>query len=285
MKKHLLLFALWWLAATTATAQFKVFMPEPKCTPDTLGMAQLLVMYDMRSYIDTSKQRKPLEEEAILEIGNGLSKFYSYAQFVCDSVYADDVARKAPQETILGHLNQYSNYHLTEVVCKNYPSGQCTVLETVAGSTRLRYEEKTELPQWQLTEETDSVMGYACQSAECSYRGRRWKVWYTPTIAVGEGPWKLCGLPGLILKAEDSEGHYLFTAKGLKQCQPPRPIIAKLAIHEAVSRKQYDKVHERYWNDPVGFVSGNNPNTTMEVTDEHGNPVRPRGVAHNPIER
>ena len=59
------------------------------------------------------------------------------------------------------------------------------------------------------------------------------------------------GLPGLILKATDSQGHYCFTASGIELCHNRRPITAGLKNYEAVSRKQYRKIHERYYDDPI----------------------------------
>ena len=36
--------------------------------------------------------------------------------------------------------------------------------------------------------------------------GRQWTVWYAPGIPIGIGPWKLNGLPGLIVRADDADG-------------------------------------------------------------------------------
>lgn len=59
---------------------------------------------------------------------------------------------------------------------------------------------------WELTGETDSVAGYQASAAIGEYGGRKWKVWFTEEIPVTFGPWKLAGLPGLVLQADDSEG-------------------------------------------------------------------------------
>ncbi len=54
-------------------------------------------------------------------------------------------------------------------------------------------------------------MGYHCHAAKCTYGGREWKVYYTNDIPLlPYGPWKLNGVKGLVLKAEDSEHNFVF---------------------------------------------------------------------------
>jgi hypothetical protein len=43
------------------------------------------------------------------------------------------------------------------------------------------------------------------------FKGREYIVWYAPSIAYAEGPWKLGGLPGLILEAYDKEDNWHMT--------------------------------------------------------------------------
>ena len=222
----------------------------------------------------------------MLEVGKNLSKFYSYTKYVCDSVLAVDFANKASQETINEHLKQYGTSKLSERTFRGYPAGKVTTLDEVAGMTRLRCEETEERPQWKILAENDSVLSYLCSKAECQFKGRTWTAWFTAEIPVSEGPWKLCGLPGLILKAEDSEGHYSFTATGVEQCHTYRPILFDGKKHEPMNRKAYNKVHERYYADPVGFITGSMPNVTVKVSDEHGNATKnPKNVPYNPLER
>ena len=169
---------------------------------------------------------------------------------------------------------------------RGYPAGKVTTLDEVAGMTRLRCEETDERPQWKILAENDSVLSYLCSKAECQLKGRTWTAWFTAEIPISEGPWKLCGLPGLILKAEDSEGHYSFTATGVEQCHTYRPILFDGKKHEPMNRKAYNKVHERYYADPVGFITGSMPNVTVKVSDEHGNATKnPKNIPYNPLER
>lgn len=69
---------------------------------------------------------------------------------------------------------------------------------------------------WRLEEKQDTILGFPCRYAEVHYAGRDYTVRYAPDIPIPDGPWKFCGLPGLILKAEDGEGQFLYEAIGLE---------------------------------------------------------------------
>ena len=60
--------------------------------------------------------------------------------------------------------------------------------------------------------------------ATADFRGRRWTAWFATDIPVSDGPWKLGGLPGLILEAYDEGQQHVFTAVGLERVKD-EPII------------------------------------------------------------
>lgn len=95
--------------------------------------------------------------------------------------------------------------------------------------TRFRFTEQIEPQDWVITEDTLHVLNYACQKATTSFRGRDYTAWFTLDIPVSEGPWKLHGLPGLILKVEDSEKTFCFQAIGLQDMRNT-PIVVDRVI-------------------------------------------------------
>ncbi len=74
-----------------------------------------------------------------------------------------------------------------------------------------------ECQQWLLTDETDTIFNYPCKKATVNYGGRHYTAWYTSELPINDGPWKFFGLPGLILKVEDSEQFFIYEAFGLQQ--------------------------------------------------------------------
>ena len=81
-----------------------------------------------------------------------------------------------------------------------------------------RYLSKEPLAKvdWTLTEDTLTISGLPCHRATGKLYGKQWTAWYTEEMPSSAGPWKLRGLPGLIVKAEDSEGIHCFELYGTK---------------------------------------------------------------------
>lgn len=59
---------------------------------------------------------------------------------------------------------------------------------------------------WEIINDSvTTIAGHECYLAETNFRGRHWRAWYAPDIPLQLGPWKFCGLPGMILKAESPD--------------------------------------------------------------------------------
>lgn len=74
--------------------------------------------------------------------------------------------------------------------------------------------EEPKLPniKWNVTAEQRKIGSFNCQKATTRFRGRNYTAWFTMDIPISNGPWKLQGLPGLILEAFDEarEVQFLF---------------------------------------------------------------------------
>ncbi len=71
--------------------------------------------------------------------------------------------------------------------------------------------------EWTIFEDTMTVLGYVCQKAKTTFRGRDYTAWFTMDIPVNEGPWKLYGLPGMILDVKDTDEIFHFQAIGISK--------------------------------------------------------------------
>ncbi len=222
-------------------------------------------------------------DQMLLQIApNGITKFSSYKNLTVDSLLMNMSREQVVDAILEGKL---SNGDFMTIF-KNYPEGKLTQTDKVCMDW-FRYEEDIPEMEWELTDSVANVLGYECRAALCNFRGREWTAFYTEEIPLMEGPWKLHGLPGLIMKASDKNGEYVFECVGIKS-NASRPItIYKVPYNNTSRRKYYDAKHQFDIN-PFGFyeaVTGEH----VDVVDATGIPVNdsnePVDLLHDYIER
>lgn len=281
MKKIFFIIAIISIMATLASGKAirRTLSIAQNSTPETETIANetMEFVYDYRCCIDTtgSLENNYISDNMLLQISpNGLSKFSSFKNLTIDSIImrsSDEQLFKAARE---GRLN--NGEFMT--IYKNYPTGKLTHTEKICMDW-FRYEEDMPALDWELTDSVTNVLGYECQSAKCSFRGREWTAFYTEDIPLSEGPWKLHGLPGLIMRASDENGHYTFECIGIKS-KADRPItIYKVPFNNAKRKDYYDTKH-RYEINPYAYAESS-AGIHITVTDQEGNPSPD---AYDPIE-
>ena len=78
-------------------------------------------------------------------------------------------------------------------------------------------KEALEKPEWKIQKEfKKNITGYSCQKATTFFKGRNFVAWFANDIHISRGPWKLWGLPGLILEAYSEDKELSFETISLK---------------------------------------------------------------------
>tara|TARA_R110002049_G_scaffold291871_1_gene476035 strand:- start:1309 stop:1926 length:618 start_codon:yes stop_codon:yes gene_type:complete len=77
---------------------------------------------------------------------------------------------------------------------------------------------KEEVPkiEWKISNDKKKIGNFDCIKATGNFRGRNYTAWFTKSIPLAYGPWKLQGLPGLILEAYDTNKEVYFYFKSIK---------------------------------------------------------------------
>lgn len=171
--------------------------------------------------LDTNNREQPkyFPDDMALRIGKTSAMFYPPKSLWYDSLSDSnhELARKLYYEANPPGSKTYVaiDGYEHEYIFRNVREGQTMVYDYMAGG-RAYYLEPTELPEWTVGTETKEILGYECVKATASYRGREWTAWFTPEIPISEGPWKLAGLPGVVLEAYDRHSDYQFIATEIK---------------------------------------------------------------------
>jgi GLPGLI family protein len=194
-----------------------------------------------------------LQDEKILEVGKTCSSFYGRWMHRRDMVKDSLLSRGADLAEVLGQISQYPSPRESYALYTNYPAkGQLTYTDRALKD--FVYSEEIEKPQWRLEAKDTVILGYTCGMATCTFRGRNWSVCYTEEIPTTFGPWKLNGLPGLILYACEDSGIFSFEAIGLEKGNGEKLSEPKLKKMNRVTREELRKLHQEMNADPAKFT-------------------------------
>ena len=162
------------------------------------------------------------EDLMVLQIGKNCSKFYSQYTQECDSLNATPEGRKLWRQLFLSGAatNNFPYARTHSYIHKNYPPNRITVTD-FNNLTHYKFTEDFERQTWQIQPETQEILGFSCQKADCEFRGRKYEAWFTPEIPIDNGPWKFAGLPGLIVAVADTAGLYQFELTGINRSERP----------------------------------------------------------------
>lgn len=97
----------------------------------------------------------------------------------------------------------------------DYAAQTFTNREIILVSPHIYQEPRPQL-NWQILPENKTINNLQCTKAQATFRGRTYTAWFSPEIAIPYGPWKLQGLPGLILEAADDTGEVRFAVKTIQ---------------------------------------------------------------------
>lgn len=175
---------------------------------DSIDQCQFVVAYSFTTNtVDRYGQEVKDSVQLAVMVGNHVAKCMEY-----NRVMLEDFGEWQNMDYQYGEWNA-RKYNLP-VLFIGYPDGELSSFDKVAPN-RFFYTEPLPDFKWELSDDTLNVSGYLCQKAVGEYAGRTWTAWYSEDVPASFGPWKLRGLPGMILKAEDSGGIFSFTCVGL----------------------------------------------------------------------
>lgn len=273
MKKLILVPSLL-LTALFANAQVHILTPNNTKQGDSIDAVNYSIGYEQMFHKTADvKKGKLFQEQMKLDIGTKTAHFYSYVAFQCDSTAAAEMAKGNFRSTYTAQVKQemYTDYPAT---------GQYTMTDKIGMDMYMMQEEMPTI-DWELcADSVSTILGYTCHMAKATVLGREWSAWYAEDIPLDNGPWLLRGLPGLILRAYTADSLFRFEANGIEKVDGRKPLYYKGELCEKLSRKSLASLYERYYADPIGFIT-NAPNVKVTVKDEKGNAINgPKNIEY-----
>lgn len=215
---------------------------------DSIDTAPVTVIYDY-SVKTTDADGLPVTDamKLAVQIGQNVTKSFSYNSFLKQTEDKWD-AEMAFTETYLHH----------PTVWNNYPEGKITTQELIIPNG---FEATADLEtiNWKTSDDTLTIANYACHFATAEFAGITWNVWYTEDIATTAGPWKLNGLPGLIISATDADSIHSFMFNGLSSTPSvitysKSPEIHKMRNEKMIKYRNSIFCDKQYPKNPIFYI-------------------------------
>lgn len=233
---------------------------------DTLCMSKFTAVYKYSIHTLDHNGEEVLDTILLaVQVGDGYWKCTPYQRVINmreNTKYAND----AYDQEALMHI---------ETIVSGYPEEMLTVHEAISPYCYEIVEDKEEI-KWAMNDAVEKICDYECKGASCTFRGKKWNVMFAEDIPTTAGPWKLCGLPGLITSATDAEGIHSFNLVGLynealpithekyyvlSKFDPGSKTFGKMAIHyekrthkQMVALKKKTLGSRMYASNPQFFV-------------------------------
>jgi GLPGLI family protein len=144
-----------------------------------------------------------LNGDAILYFNQNVSKYIHLASSNESYVKEDDMS----VYVVAGDAEGFPIY-------KDLNTNKMSYTTTIGiGKKNCIVKDMLPLLNWSLAAESKMIGRFKAQKATTKYGGRSYEAWFTAEIPISSGPYKLYGLPGLILEARSLDGRVEFLFK------------------------------------------------------------------------
>lgn len=203
MKKQFLLCAALLLCTIMAWAQ----------KPDT---AQLLVHYKFSHIRDTTNREHPYTENMVLIVGKNAGAYKSYDKQLQDALFKKQVQEQMANSAD-GHVNIQRRSSGSGAEYYQFPNEKKLARKEPLLFNNYLITEALPAIDWKISGDTATFGGLHCQKATAHFKGRDYTAWFSPDLPLHLGPWKLNGLPGVIVEAYDAKKEVDFKFDGIEK--------------------------------------------------------------------
>lgn len=209
---------------------------------------------------DSTNVENKLQDILVLKTSAEKSEFFSLEKFQADSV------RLSEKNNGTYEVKPSKKILITERIIK-YPLGNIKQITSI-GTQLFQIKDDRKI-NWEIQPEFATILNYKVQKATTVFGGRKWIAWFAPEIPIQDGPYKFRGLPGLILKVEDSQQYHIFMMSSFEKSTQSF-VYPESETYDSLPEldyRQYRKKYLQFRADPVADLVGKIP----DQPDQYGN--------------
>lgn len=227
------------------------FVNEVYCQEtQILDSAKWVCTYKYEFLQDSTSRNSLKQVQMVLQVGNRLSKFCDLSSFISDSIiYSVNKSKfnEANSQLILDQLMKStsgigSNFLADYILYKNCPGKGESFMRGYEDHKFYKVIQPLKM-SWRLVTSADTLISsYVCKKATTTFAGRKYVAWYSMQIPISDGPYKFNGLPGLIVKINDTENEHRFTLNSVRKLNYIRPITHSIQNYVEISAPEYVQI-------------------------------------------
>lgn len=212
------------------------------------------IAYEFTYLRDSTNREKIDHQEMHLLVNDSVSLFASSRLLKNNLEYFQDLAAGKTSfqgQFLVGLINVNVN---TYYIIKDQ-QGSVTTIDNILGMSLRTNSEFVEIKEdknvfdWSIAPDIRKVSGFECQKAETYYGGRKWVAWFATEIPISDGPYKFCGLPGLIIEIYDDQAFYNFKLDRIESFESTVPLNFRSDItFREMTSEDFFKERKRYQN-------------------------------------
>ncbi len=227
-----------------------------------IPLAIAKVHYEFKHVNDSTQRDQFIRDETVVYLNPRASYYTSYSS----KRMQDEVKKQMEDPGFDGTLN---------ITTRSTPSSSSYLLD--ADQNKMTEvvsvaSDKFAIPQtyptqdWEILGEHKEIGGYNCQNAKTTFKGRTYIAWFTTELPFSYGPWKLHGLPGLILDARDTKNEVIFSYAGFDKIEDGKTSVALPQNVITTTAEEVKKIQEAFKANPQAYMQAQSgKNRTISV--------------------
>lgn len=249
---------------------------------------RLMLEFKMVHVVDTTQPANPRITTCMLLAGSRMSvyddyyrtlRYLGYSGIAVDRIYNNP---SEIQDATSGITSDqiYTDFEKQELITGSY-----------FWNTLYAKAEPLKKIEWTIQPQKKQILQQECQMATTTFKGRHYTAWFAPGIPISSGPWKLNGLPGIILAANDDKNEVSFTCTKITMPEKNAPSITASKNAIRISAEKFEKTKNAFNKDPKAGLAMSDPRgTLMAITVSPADAAamqtktKPR-LLNNPIEK
>ena len=210
--------------------------------------------YEFIHIRDTTNKDKPYKETMALILGRNASVYRSLTKQQQEEMMANQILNQVKSAADPNHLNLtiIGGGVITNEEYYQYINDKKLYTEEQIVNYYI-VQEPLPAIKWAIQKDTMSFGTLHAQKATAHFKGRDYIAWFCTELPFHNGPWKLNGLPGLILQASDSKNEVVFKFNGFEDISNLNQSILPPADDIKTTPQDLARLKEARDKDPIGF--------------------------------